>query len=506
MNTALSIRNLSKTFGGTRALDDVDLDLGAGEIRAVVGQNGCGKSTLIKVLAGFYDPDPGAMVTVDGEPLNVGHPGAGEEAGIRFVHQDLGLVATLDTVDNLALGRGYENMSHGRILWRAEVEEARKALADFGYPHLDVRKPVGLLSISERTAVAVARAVSTHKVATRILVLDEPTANLPASEAKRLFDLVRRIRDGGIAVLFVSHHIDEVFAVSDTVTVLRDGKHIHTGPTKDLDEDSLVELMIGRALATDHGVKHAPARDDVVLAVRDLAAPALTQFDLDLHGGEVVGVAGITGSGRESVAMAIFGGIDRSGTVRVDGREIPHQRPDKAMGAGMGLVPAERHANAALVGHSLSDNITVTDPGRSFVRGLIRRREERADVESWLTRLHVKPTTPHTKMATLSGGNQQKVVIARWLRMEPKVLILDEPTQGVDIGAKTEIQRLVDEAATQGMAILVVSSDSGELARLCSRVLVLRGGEIADELSGDRLHTDAVTAATLGSGRAAASA
>jgi len=506
VTTALSIRNLSKTFGGTHALNSVDLDLEAGEIRAVVGQNGCGKSTLIKILAGYYVPDPDAEVSVYGEPLHLGHPGAGESAGIRFVHQDLGLVSTLDTVDNLALGRGYENMSNGRIQWRPEVEDARKALADFGYPDLDVRKPVGRLSISERTAVAVARAVTTHKVATRILVLDEPTANLPGSEAKRLFDLVRRIRETGIAVLFVSHHIDEVFSVSDSVTVLRDGLHIHTGPTKDLDEDRLVELMIGRALVVDHGVKHAPARDDVVLSVQHMSAPALDEFDLELHAGEVVGVAGITGSGRESVAMAIFGGVARTGSVRVEGREILDQRPDRAMAAGVGLVPAERHANAALVGSSLSDNITVTDPGRAFIRGLLRRRAESSDVRSWLERLHVKPSTPHTKMSTLSGGNQQKVVIARWLRMEPKVLILDEPTQGVDIGAKTEIQRLVAEAAQQGMAVLVVSSDSGELARLCSRVLVLRGGVIADELHGDRLHTDAVTAATLGSTRAGASA
>ena len=502
MTPVLSIRNLSKTFGGTRALSNVDLDLEPGTIRAVVGQNGCGKSTLIKVLAGYYQPDADASVTVGGQPLHLGHPGAGEQAGIRFVHQDLGLVSTLDTVDNLALGRGYEHTSGGRIHWRAEAQSARTALADLGY-QLDVRRPVGQLSISERTAVAVARAVSTHRIATQVLVLDEPTANLPASEAERLFDLVRRVRDTGIAVLFVSHHVDEVFAVSESVTVLRDGRHIHTGPTIGLDEDRLVELMIGKSLAAEPANHRSMARSEVVLVAREVSAPALTSFDLDLRAGEVVGVAGITGSGRESVAMALFGGVSRGGTVAVNGRTIPSQRPDRAMAVGIGLVPAERHANAALDAHTLSQNITVTDPGRSFVRGVLRRRSERSDVCQWLHRLHVTPSDPDAAMATLSGGNQQKVILARWLRMEPKVLLLEEPTQGVDIGAKTELQRLIAEAAVQGTAVLIVSSDSGELARLCSRVLVLRSGVVAEELSGDRIDADTITAATLGSGRRA---
>lgn len=500
MTPVLSIRNLSKTFGGARALSAVDLDLEPGTIRAVVGQNGCGKSTLIKVLAGYYEPDADASVTVGGQPLNLGHPGAGEHAGIRFVHQDLGLVSTLDTVDNLALGRGYTHTSRGRIQWRAEAQSARTALAGLGY-HLDVRRPVGQLSISERTAVAVARAVSTHRVATQVLVLDEPTANLPASEAARLFDLVRRVRDAGIAVLFVSHHIDEVFAVSESVTVLRDGRHIHTGPTTQLTEDRLVELMIGKSLATEPKICRAIPRAEVVLQARGVSAPALTSFDLDLRAGEIVGVTGITGSGRESVAMALFGGVSRGGTVVVNGRTVPSQRPDRAMAAGIGLVPAERHANAALGAHTVSQNITVTDPGRSFVRGVLRRRRERSDVGQWLQRLRVTPSDPNAAMSTLSGGNQQKVILARWLRMEPKVLLLDEPTQGVDIGAKTEIQRLVADAAVQGAAVLIVSSDSGELARLCSRVLVLRGGALAEELTGDRVDTDTITAATLGSSR-----
>src|SRR3954454_13390934 len=312
---ALEVRGLSKTFPGQRALIDVDLQLQPGEVRALVGQNGCGKSTMIKVLAGYHEADPGAEVFVDGQPLALGTAGVGDHAGLRFVHQDLGLVPTLDARDNLAMGHGYERNKLGLISWRREQRLARETLRGLGYD-FDVKLPTSHLVISQRTAIALARALSPRSTPTRLLVLDEPTANLPATEIERLFNVVRSVRDRGVAVLFVSHHLDEVFSLCDTVTVLRDGRHIVTRPVEGLDEDALIALMIGRTLE-QFPVPAEPAASvgEPVLQVRDLKTDVLGGIDLEVRPGEIVGVAGITGSGREELALALFGGLSRTGTV-----------------------------------------------------------------------------------------------------------------------------------------------------------------------------------------------
>jgi ribose transport system ATP-binding protein len=496
MAPTLSIRGLSKTFQGQRALIDVDLDVEPGEIRALVGENGCGKSTLIKILAGFHEPDSGA-VEVAGVPLALADAGAADAAGLRFVHQDLGLVANLDTIDNLALGHGYTLGRDRRIHWQREARSARAALSALGY-HLDVRKPVGGLSISERTAVAIARALSPHRSEPTMLVLDEPTANLPAAEADRLFALVRTVRERGVAVLFVSHHFDEVFAVADSVTVLRDGRLVDTRPVQGLSERELVELVVGRTLEVHEPNPAAVAAAAVALELRELSGAIVHSLNVDVHAGEVVGIAGITGSGREELAGMIFGGRARSGTVRVGDDVVPPQRPDRAISAGMGLVPAERHANAAFLSASLRENVTMVDLRRNIVGGLLRRTRERSDTNVWLERLSVKPARPEAVMSALSGGNQQKVVLARWLRQQPRVLVLDDPTQGVDIGAKTEIHALIDTAASEGTAVVVLSSDHEELARLCHRVLVLRSGTVVDEIRPPALSAGHLTASTIG--------
>jgi ribose transport system ATP-binding protein len=500
MTTVLSVRGLSKTFAGQRALAGVDLDIEAGEIRALVGENGCGKSTLIKILAGFHEPDPGARVEVAGTPLPPGNAAAADAAGLRFVHQDLGLVGTLDTLDNLALGHGYARGRGGFIRWGREVRDARAALSGLGYD-IDVRRPVGTLSISERTAVAVARALSATRGEATVLVLDEPTANLPAAEAARLFALVRTVRDAGVAVLFVSHHLDEVFGLADSVTVLRDGRHVTTRPAAGLSEPELVALVIGHPLQVHEAREEeaaAGAAAAPVLAVRRAAGTVVRGIDLDVHAGEVVGVAGITGSGREELAGMLFGGGPRSGSVTVCGVDVPARRPDRAIAAGMGLVPAERHANAAFLAASVRENVAMVDVGRNVIAGLLRSGREKSDVGQWLGRLQVRPARTEFAMSALSGGNQQKVVLARWLRQAPRVLVLDDPTQGVDIGAKTEIHALIDDAAAQGMAVLVVSSDHEDLARLCHRVLVLRSGRVVDELRPPALTPERLTAATIG--------
>ena len=495
MTPALTVTNMSKSFAGPRVLDSVNLSIEPGEIRALVGENGCGKSTLIKILAGFHLPDDGAAV-VDGQSLPLGDGAASEALGLRFVHQDLGLVNTLDAVDNLALGVGYPTF-RGGIRWRQERKRVRTALAELGY-HFDVRQTVDRLAMSERTAVAIARAMAPRQTSPKVLILDEPTANLPAAEAQRLFALARRVSDSGVAVMFVSHHFDEVFELAQSVTVLRDGKLVTTRPVAGLTEDGLIELVIGRQLEhVEHDVKAAERRA-VVLEASGLGCDVLNNVDFVVHASEIVGVAGITGSGRDEVARALFGGLPRAGEVKIGGAVVPPLRPDRAMALGMGLVPAERHANAAFMTASLRENVTMPRPGIHFRGGLLRKNPERADVAKWLERLDVRPRKPEFAMADLSGGNQQKVVMARWLRMEPKILVLDEPTQGVDVGAKSDIHNLVDQTAGQGTAVLVASTDHEELVRMCHRVLILRRGKIVDEISGSRMDHDLITAATIG--------
>jgi ribose transport system ATP-binding protein len=501
---ALEVRGLSKTFTGQRALVGVDLELQPGEIRALVGQNGCGKSTMIKILAGFHEPDPGGEVQVDGKPLALGTAGAGDHAGLRFVHQDLGLVPTLDACDNLAMGHGYERNRMGLISWRKEARLARETLRDLGYD-FDVRQPTSHLVISQRTAIALARALSPRSTPPRVLVLDEPTANLPATEIKRLFEVVRSVRDRGVAVLFVSHHLDEVFGLCDTVTVLRDGRHVITRPVEGLDEDALIALMIGRTLEEFPAPAEAVGEaGEPVLRVRDVHSGVLAGVDLDVRPGEIVGVAGITGSGREEIALALFGGVPRTGTVTVAGREIEQHRPDRAVAAGLALVPAERHANAAFLESTLRENVSIVNPGAFLSRGLLSRRREVSEVTTWLQKLKVRPPHPECALATLSGGNQQKVMLARWMRQKPTVLVLDEPTQGVDVGAKADIHVLVEEAASQGAAVVIVSTDHSELTRLAERVVVLRNGRVADELRRPNIDPDRITAATIGQSKGVA--
>jgi len=495
MTAALTVTNMSKSFAGPRVLEGVSLSVQPGEIRALVGENGSGKSTLIRILAGFHLPDEGSA-EVDGAPLHLGRGEASEALGLRFVHQDLGLVNNLDAVDNIALGVGYPSF-RGRIRWQHERKRTRAALAELGY-EFDVRRPAGSLAMSERTALAVARALAPRHTPAKVLILDEPTANLPAAEAKRLFELTKRVADSGVAVMFVSHHFDEVFELAQSVTVLRDGRLVITRPVAGLTEDQLIELVVGRHV--DNAVHDAAAaeRRDVVLEVTGLGCDVLSGVDITVHAGEIVGIAGITGSGRDEVASALFGGTDRAGEVKVNGAAVPKLRPDRAMAMGMGLVPAERHANATFMTATLRENITVTRPGIHWRNGVLWRSPERSDVSTWLARLDVRPPNSEFAMSDLSGGNQQKVVLARWLRMEPQVLVLNEPTQGVDVGAKADIHKLIDDAAAAGTAVLVVSTDHEELVRLCHRVLVLRRGKIADEISGGRMDHDLITAATIG--------
>ncbi len=487
MPDVLHIERLSKTFPGQRALDDVNLLVATGEVHALVGQNGSGKSTLIKVLAGYHQPDPGSSAQVNGVPLLLGDGSAATAAGIRFVHQDLGLVHELNTIENIAMANGYATGPGRRILWRTEAKRAAEAMNALGFADFDIKIPVSSLAPAQRTAVAIARALVGWEQGACLLVLDEPTASLAADDKARLFEVVKSLKVRGVSILYVSHHLDEVFELADRVTVLRDAQKVDTVPVLGLTHHRLVELIVGRRVEVGIA-SEARTTGEPTVRVGGLAGGNLAHLDLELGRGEIVGIAGIMGSGREHVVGLIAGQVPRAGgLVTVDGADIPNFAPSQAKALGVANVPADRTARAAIAAFSVQENMTVSDVNR-FVRGRrLRHKDERSETNSWVDKLSVRLASPESPIGSLSGGNQQKVMFARALRMSPKLLLLDEPTQGVDIGAKDQIHALVDLAASDGSAVLVASTDTDELVRLCHRVLVLVEGRVVAELSGDRI-------------------
>ena len=493
----LTVTNLSKSFGGTEALKNVDFEVRAGEIHALIGQNGSGKSTLIKILAGYHAPDNGATATVDGHELELGHAAAAAHSGLRFVHQDLGLVPALGALDNLALGRGYTKRRGGTINWSHEAEQGRRALAQLGY-NINLRVPVNRLKASERTGIAIARALESGGDA-KVLLLDEPTASLPAAEADRLFAVVRSVAERGVGVVYVSHRFPEVLTLSDRVTVLRDGVRVATERTADLDETRLVELTVGRSIersSHDSSETVAPSAAPLLL-VENLRGEVVTDLSLEVRPGEVLGIAGVTGSGREEVAGMLFGAIPRGGTIILDGAVLPSLRPMESLRRGMAFVPSDRLSKAAFLDMALRANLTISNLGPVYGPLGVRKGVERRQAHHWLDKLDVIPKAPEARLMSLSGGNQQKVVLARVLRLDPRVLVLDEPTQGVDVGAKAAIHEIVRDAAREGTAVVVASTESEELVEICDRIIVLVGGAQFAEHPVSALSADQLTELTM---------
>ncbi len=496
----LTIRRLSKTYPGQVALRDAALTVRPGEVHAIVGQNGSGKSTLIKLLGGYVKADHGAQVLVDNRPVDLWSAPADVRRRIRIVHQDLGLVPTLSAVENLGLGQGWRTGALGRIAWSAEVERAQHDLLRFGLAP-DVRRPVSQLSAAERAAVAIVRALRDWEPGERgILVLDEPTASLNRNEVDALFREVRRVTAEGAGVVFVSHILDEVLGLADRVTVLRDGEVVAAGvATNELSQSKLVELIVGRSVTQLYSRSTTAGSLVPVLDVVGVSGITLRNVSLTVHSGEVVGVAGLVGSGRDEIATCVFGASPRlSGRVLVDKTKV-FAAPREAINAGMALVPADRKNLGLVPDDRLVEHVPLPRYGPLQRAGRLRHRHVRNEVIDWVERLDVQPPIIGRRMEKFSGGNQQKAVLARWLRTEPRVLLLDEPTQGVDVGAKAGIYRTVSEAAENGMAVLVTSSDAEELVHICDRVFVLRGGMVAAELTGRALTEDRVVAEMLGS-------
>jgi ribose transport system ATP-binding protein len=497
----LRVERLTKSFVGKRVLADLDLVVESGEVHALLGENGSGKSTFIKVLSGYHAPDSGGAVWVDGQPLPFGSPTAARSAGLRFVHQDLGLIDSETVVDNLSLGAGFATR-FGTVRRKHSLLAARADLNRVGLD-IDPRSVVEDLSPAQKTGVAIARALRPDADApVRVLVLDEPTAALPQAEVEHLLAMIRSASAIGVGVVYVTHRLDEVFSVAGRVTVLRDGHKQATVPTSSIDRRGLVKLLIGNELDEVRAAAAlvTAAQGESFLQVRGLRASALENISFDVHAGDIVGLAGITGSGRDALLGAMFGARPRlAGAVVVGGSTVRPGRPDCARAAGVAYVPPDRKLFAAVMTLSARENLSLSDLRPFWRHGIIHRKAEQKESRQWFERLSVRPLSFEAPLATFSGGNQQKVVIAKWLRRKPRVLLLDEPTQGVDIAAKAQLHREILAAAAGGCAVVVSSSDVDEVVALCHRVLVLRHGHLAVQLTGAEVTTQRVTHAVLGS-------
>jgi ribose transport system ATP-binding protein len=486
--SALAVTGLSKSFAGTQALRDFDIDLRQGEVHALVGGNGSGKSTLIKILAGVYQADRGEATRAGAAAdLRNQTPADARAMGLRFVHQDLGVIPLLSVAENLAIGDRYPVGIGAKIDWGQLRSRTRATLERF---HLDVdpRTPAEYLSTPQQAMLAIARALQTIDEDERgILVLDEPTASLPPEEASLLLTSIRRLAGNGHTVLLVTHRLDEVKRAADRVTGLRDGVRAGTIDTADMTESDAVQLILGRRLENATAPRReARAEGPPLLEVEELRGGPLAGVSLSVRPGEVVGIAGLLGSGRTELLEMLFG-VRRfeSGTIALDGKRIATPTPRRMRRLGMAFVPEDRQAEAVFPGQSVAQNVTAGGIGRYFKGGLIRDRRLMGDVRRDVGRFHVKASSPGAGIETLSGGNQQKVVLARWLRDRPRVILLDEPTQGIDVGAREEIFALIGRATEDGAAVLLVSSEFEELTRLAHRVLVLAGGHITAELEAD---------------------
>jgi ribose transport system ATP-binding protein len=467
----------------------MDLDLSSGEIHGLVGQNGSGKSTFIKILSGFHSPDPGARLWVRGQavslPLTESDP---KSLGISFVHQDLGLFDRGTVLENMLVGR-YQTGAGWRISWRRERQRTRESLRKFGLD-LDPETPVSELTDVQRAMVAIARALDrSDGVESGVLVLDEPTSYLPRDSVDEFFRTVRQAAAMGFAVLFVTHRIEEVIALTERVTVLRDGEVVERAATASLTQRDLVATILGFSLDQLYPSPHVP-KDDEILRAQNVSAPQIANFDLTLSRGEIVGLTGLLGMGQERIPYLLFGAERATGgTLKLADRtqDIASMTPGKAVEMGLALLPANRLRDGGMLSATALENMTLPTLPEYFAGGLLRHRRERKAVLNAMTEFDVRPPRPGHEFSTFSGGNQQKLLLAKWFATRPRVLLLHEPTIGVDVGAKRQIFKLIRDAAETGVGVIIAGVEYEDLAHLCDRVFVFRFGRVVSTLHGSDL-------------------
>jgi len=489
----IALEHAEKSYGAVRALRGGDIALRPGEVRALVGENGAGKSTLVKLLGGVVRLDTGTM-RVDGEAVDFHSPTAARDAGIAVIYQEPTLFPDLSVAENVVMG--FHPLGALRRIDRGAMRKEVKGLLDRLGVRLDPDRPVRGLSIADQQIVEIAKALSFDA---RVLIMDEPTAALSGNEVERLFNVVRALREEGAAVLFISHRIEEVFSICDTATVMRDGAVVHDARIADMTPDDMVRRMVGRELSALFPKQDAQVGEPVMKVHRLTREGVFFDVSFEVRAGEIVALAGLVGAGRSEVARAIFG-IDKpdAGHVEVGGRTLPPGRPLVAMRAGIGFVPEDRRQQGLVMDLSIARNATMTRTGALARGGLIRSGAEDRLAKEWATRLQLKFHRLADPVGFLSGGNQQKVVLAKWLATEPKLLILDEPTRGIDVGTKSEVHRLMSELAGEGLAVLMISSELPEVLGMADRVLVMHEGRLTAEIARDDADEESVIRAATG--------
>ncbi|XVU25916.1 sugar ABC transporter ATP-binding protein [Actinoplanes sp. CA-054009] len=496
--TLLHVTEVSKTFPGVRALDRVSFTLRPGEVHALVGENGAGKSTLIKVLTGVYQPDEGELA-YQGSPVRFGTPMDAQHAGISTIYQEVNLVPLMSVAQNLFLGREPRN-ALGLVDRKRMERETREILGGYGVT-TDVRRPLGTLALGAQQMVALARAVM---IDAKVVIMDEPTSSLEPREVRTLFGVIRDLHERGIGIVYVSHRLDELYEICDVVTILRDGRVVHTGRLASLPRIKLVSLMLGREMAEGmtafSGAGTGDAEATPVLRVRGLnSRHKLHDVSFTVRPGEVVGLGGLLGAGRSETVKAVGGAYHLdSGDIEVDGLPLRKPTTVRAVKAGIAVQPEDRKAEGIIPALSVRENIALAILPRTSRLGLVSDARVDEVVTTYMERLKIKAASPDQPVGELSGGNQQKVLLARLLATGPKVLLLDEPTRGIDVGAKAEVQSLIDELAAEGLGVVLVSSDAEELIEGSDRVVVLRDGVVAGTLTGAEVTTEALMAAIAG--------
>ena len=486
----LDIKGLEKTFPGVRALKGVNLTVNKGEIHALMGENGAGKSTLIKVLTGIYQKN-GGTICFDGEEINARTPIEANEKGISTIYQELNLVLFQTVYENLFLGRE-PRTKFGSIDRKAMISEAKRILEELGI-EIDVTRPLKNYSTAIQQMVAIARAVSINA---KLVIMDEPTSSLDTHEVQVLFRIIRQLKSKGISVIFISHKLDEIFEICDRLTVFKDGEYVGDYDIGELNQLKLISLMVGKDTVelerNKQGYEFANAK--VIAEMKDIRqGMRLNGINIEIKQGEVVGLAGLLGSGRTELAQVLFGsGMPDNGEIFWWGEKAGIHSPADAIKKGMGFCTEDRKTEGIIPHLSVRENITIALLPKLNSFGFVKTKEQDEIVRSYIDRLKIKTPTPEQAICNLSGGNQQKVLLARWMCMNPKLMILDEPTRGIDVGAKAEIEQLIQEFSKNGISVLMISSEIAELERNCDRIIVMREGRVIGELAGDQISQDKV--------------
>ncbi len=492
----IELNGIAKQFGGVQALKGVDFSLFPGEVHALVGENGAGKSTLVKILAGIYRPDAG-IVKVGGEVVELRSPTQAQDLGIAVVQQEPMMFPDLDVAENVFMGR-HPHDRFGRVDWKRMYREVDQLLSSLDVS-LSSHAPVQGLSVAEQQLVEIAKALSLQA---RVLVLDEPTAALSAHEVEELFAIVKQLRERGVAILFVSHRLEEVFMIADRLTVFRDGAHIITAPVSEMTTEEIIKYMVGRELSNLFP-KGATEIGEVMLEVQHLTRPGVfNDVSFQLHKGEILGLAGLVGAGRTEVAQVLFG-VEQaeSGEIRLKGKRVRIRSPQQAMEYGIAYVPEDRHLHGLVMNFSIAANVTLSILHQVSRLGLVDPRREQKIATEYSTQLSVRSEGVEQLVNALSGGNQQKVVLGKWLATNPSVLILDEPTRGIDVGAKAEVHRIISDLAAKGLAIILISSELPEVLAMADRVIVLHEGHVTGTFTRSEATQERVMFAATGQDR-----